>query len=98
MNKIFYVYIMTNPTGTLYTGMTSNLQQRVYQHKHKLIDGFTKKYNVTRLVYYEETTDVNAAIAREKQIKSWRRSKKLDLIKALNPTWRDLAEDWFDEP
>ena len=86
--KKYYVYILNSPTGTLYTGMTNDLEKRVYQHKNKLIDGFTKKYNVTRLVYFEETTDVNAAIKREKEIKGWRRSKKLALIKSLNPTWR----------
>ena len=87
---------MASPTGTLYTGMTHDLMKRVYQHKNKLVEVFTKKYNVTRLVYYEETNDVSAAIDREKQIKGWRRSKKTDLIKSINPTWRDLAEDWFD--
>ena len=92
--KHYYIYIMTSPSGTLYTGMTNNLQRRVYEHKNKLIDGFTKRYNVTRLVYYELYHDVRDAIAREKQIKSWRRSKKLDLIKSLNPTWRDISEDW----
>ena len=94
--KHYYVYIMTSPSGTLYTGMTNNLQRRVYEHKNKLIDGFTKKYNVTRLVYYELYHDVRDAIAREKQIKSWRRSKKIDLIKSLNPTWRDISEDWTE--
>ena len=92
--KHYYVYIMTSPSGTLYTGMTNNLQRRVYEHKNKLIDGFTKKYNVTRLVYHELHHDVRDAIAREKQIKSWRRSKKIDLIKSLNPTWKDLSEEW----
>jgi putative endonuclease len=87
---------MTSATGTLYTGMTNNLQRRVYQHKNKLNDGFTKKYNVNRLAYYEVFYDVKDAIAREKQIKGWRRSKKLDLIKSLNPTWRDLSEEWDD--
>ncbi len=77
--KSYYVYIMVSPTGTLYTGMTNDLKKRVFQHKNKLIEGFTKKYNVTRLAYYVETTDVRAAIAREKQIKGWRRSKKFDL-------------------
>ena len=94
--KHYYVYIMTSPSGTLYTGMTNNLQRRVYEHKNKLIDGFTKKYNVPRLVYYELYHDVRDAIAREKQIKSWRRSKKIDLIKSLNPTWKDLSEEWSE--
>ena len=92
--KHYYVYIMTSPTGTLYTGMTNNLSRRVYQHKHKLIEGFTKRYNVTRLVYVETYYDVREAIGREKRIKGWRRSKKLDLIKSLNPTWSDLSEEW----
>ncbi len=95
--KSYYVYIMTSPSGTLYTGMTNDLKRRVYQHKHKLIEGFTAKYNVTRLAYYEETQDVQAAIAREKEIKSWRRSKKLELIKSLNPKWQDLSDGWYDE-
>ena len=92
--KTYYVYIMNSPTGTLYVGMTNNLKRRVYQHKHKLIAGFTKKYNVTRLAYYEETTDVRAALAREKQIKGWLRAKKIALIESVNPEWRDLSEDW----
>ena len=69
----------------------------MYQHKQKLADGFTKKYNIDRLVYYEETTDIEVALEREKEIKGWRRSKKIDLIESLNPTWKDLAEDWFEE-
>ena len=97
MSKKYYVYIMTSPTGTLYTGMTNDLKKRVFQHKDKQIAGFTKKYNITRLVYYEETNDVNAAIAREKQIKGWRRGKKTELIKTINPKWQDLAEDWFED-
>ncbi|HSG18630.1 MAG TPA: GIY-YIG nuclease family protein [Anaerolineae bacterium] len=94
--KHYYVYIMTSPSGILYTGMTNNLQRRVYEHKNKLIEGFTKKYNVTRLVYYELYHDVRDAIAREKQIKSWRRSKKIDPIKSLNLTWKDLSEEWTE--
>jgi putative endonuclease len=93
----YYVYIMTSPSGTLYTGMTNNLKRRVYEHKHKLRPGFTTKYNVTRLAYYEETGDVQTALAREKEIKKWRRSKKIALIKSTNPTWRDLSAEWFDE-
>ncbi len=95
--KRYFVYIMNSSTGTLYTGMTNNLERRVYEHKHKLLPGFTKKYDVTRLAYFEETNDVGIAIAREKEIKGWRRSKKIDLIKTLNPTWQDLAADWFDD-
>jgi len=95
--KRYFVYIMSSLTGTLYTGMTNNLERRVYEHKQKSIPGFTAKYNVTRLAYYEETGEVQVAIAREKEIKGWRRSKKIALIKSLNPKWEDLAVDWFDE-
>jgi putative endonuclease len=95
--KTYYVYIMNSPTGTLYTGMTSNLMRRVYEHKRKLRAGFTKKYNVTRLAYYEETSDVQTALAREKEIKKWRRSKKIALIKTMNPKWQDLSEEWYGE-
>jgi putative endonuclease len=93
---IYYVYIMNSPSGTLYVGMTNDLLRRVYEHKHKMIEGFTKKYNVTRLAYFEETTDVNVAIGREKQLKGWRRSKKIALIKSMNPKWEDLAADWYE--
>jgi putative endonuclease len=92
--KTYYVYIMTNHSGTLYTGMTNNLGQRIYEHKHKLVPGFASKYNITKLVYYEEGNDANAALAREKQIKSWLRSKKIELIESLNPEWQDLGLDW----
>ena len=95
--KTYYVYIMSSKSGTLYTGMTSDLEKRVYQHKNKLTNGFTKKYDVNRLVYFEETGEVDSAIAREKQIKAWRRSKKTDLIKSTNQKWTDLSEDWFEE-
>jgi putative endonuclease len=81
-----YVYIMNSPTETLNTGVTNDLMRRVYEHKHKVAEGFTKTYNVTRLAYYEETIDIDSAIAREKQIKAWRRSKKVELIKSMNPT------------
>ncbi len=91
----YYVYIMTNKSGTLYTGVTNDLLRRVYEHKHKLIPGFTSKYNITRLVYYEATTDIRAAIAREKQLKGWLRSKKIALIESVNPTWKDLGAEWF---
>lgn len=85
---------MANKGGVLYVGITNNLEARVYQHKNKLLDGFTKRYNVNLLVYFEVTTDVTAAIAREKQIKGWRRSKKMALIQSMNSNWRDLSEDW----
>jgi len=90
--KDYYVYIMTNRSGTLYTGVTGNLTRRVCEHKRKLIPGFTARYNITRLVYFEGTRDIHAAIEREKQIKGWRRSKKLSLIRSFNPGFRDLGE------
>jgi putative endonuclease len=93
--KQYYVYIMTNRSKTLYTGVTNDLIRRVYEHKNKMIDGFTKKYNIKKLVYYEETDDIQTAIAREKQIKGWLRSKKIALIESVNPKWNDLSEGWF---
>ncbi|MBN1934179.1 MAG: GIY-YIG nuclease family protein [Anaerolineae bacterium] len=97
MTKQYYVYIMTNHSGTLYTGMTNDLKRRVWQHKQKLVEGFTKRYNITRLIYWEETGDVNVAIAREKEIKGWVRAKKIALIEADNPGWKDLSEEWYGE-
>jgi len=78
--KQYYVYIMTNKSKTLYTGVTDNLERRVYEHKNKLVEGFTKRYNITKLVYYEETNNVQSAIEREKQIKGWLRRRKIALI------------------
>jgi putative endonuclease len=89
--KPYYVYIMTNKSRTLYTGVTNDLERRVYEHKHKLIPGFTTKYNLSRLVYFEATEDIRAAIEREKQIKGWLRRKKLSLIASVNPKWEDLS-------
>ena len=91
----YYVYIMTSRNRTLYTGVTSDLLSRVYAHKQKLADGFTKKYNVSSLVFYETTNGVESAIAREKQIKNWRRSKKIALIESVNPDWKDLSLEWY---
>lgn len=92
---MYYVYMITNKyNNVLYVGVTNNLERRLSEHKNKLIDGFTKKHNVNKLVYYDYTNDVRAAIAREKQIKGWTRKKKNDLIECTNPTWRDLSEDW----
>ena len=92
--KNYYIYIMANKTNsTIYIGVTSDLIKRVWQHKNKLVDGFTKHYNVNKLVYYEETTDVNSAIAREKQLKGWNRAKKNKLIESINPNWKDLYDD-----
>ena len=92
--KQYYVYIMTNRSGTLYIGVTNNLERSVYEHKQKLVPGFTSRYNINRLVYFETTSNINSAIAREKQIKGWLRSKKLALTETTNPQWRDLSEDW----
>ena len=91
----YYVYIMTNKSKTLYTGVTNNLERRVYEHKHKLVAGFTSKYNITKLVHYEETNDVQEALVREKQIKGWLRSKKIALIESENPEWKDLSLEWY---
>src|SRR5689334_14269057 len=91
----YFVYIMTNRSRTLYTGVTGNIIQRVRQHKEHIDDGFTSRYLIDRLVYYETFTQIRAAIAREKQIKGWTRVKKLALIVSQNPEWRDLSEGWF---
>ena len=91
----YYVYIMTNDSDTLYIGVTNDIVRRVYEHKHKLVEGFTSKYNITQLVYYEETDDVHSAIQREKQIKGWLRKKKIALIRSVNPRWDDLSADWY---
>ncbi|NHZ87083.1 MAG: GIY-YIG nuclease family protein [Planctomycetia bacterium] len=96
MEKSYYVYILASKrNGTLYTGVTNNLERRVYEHKNKLVKGFTKKYNVHKLVYYEETNEVNAALLYEKRIKKWNRAWKIRLIEKDNPEWKDLAEHWF---
>jgi putative endonuclease len=94
--KQFFVYIMTNNarSAVLYTGITSDLSHRVWQHKNKVGAGFTSRYNLTLLVYYEVLYYPDAAIAREKEIKGWRREKKVKLIDSMNPQWGDLAKDW----
>ena len=90
---MYYVYMLTNKNhNVLYTGVTNDLKRRLFEHKNKLIDGFTKKYNVHKLVYYEIATDVNSAIAREKQIKGWTRAKKNNLVESKNSQWCDLTE------
>lgn len=97
--RSFYVYILSNASRTLYVGVTNDLARRVLEHRSKSRPGFTAKYNVTQLVYFEETANVLAAIEREKEIKGWRREKKVALIKATNPTWRDLSqEEGFFDP
>lgn len=93
--KEYYVYILSNSTNsTLYVGMTNDLCRRLYEHKNKLILGFTKKYNIHKLVYFEKTTDVKAAIQREKRLKKWNREWKFELIKTNNPNLNDLSEEW----
>jgi putative endonuclease len=89
---------MGSHLGTLYTGVTNDLMRRVYEHRLKLMDGFTKKYNVSKLLHYEATTDVESAIAREKQFKGWVRRKKISLIGSVNPYWGDLAKAWDSPP
>ena len=91
----YYTYILTNWNNrVMYVGMTNDLQRRLYEHKNQLLDGFTKKYNVHKLVYYEEANDATTAIAREKQIKGWTRAKKNELVESVNPSWCDLSKDW----
>jgi putative endonuclease len=93
MNQQYFVYILTNLRNTvLYTGVTNDLLRGVYEHREKLIPGFTEKYNVSKLVFYEAATDVRASIAREKQIKAGSRSKKIVLIEGMNPKWQDLYQ------
>jgi putative endonuclease len=91
----YYVYLLTNWNHrVMYLGFTNDLKRRVYEHQEKLVKGFTEKYNVNKLVYFEETTDVNAAIAREKEIKKWRREKKDGLVMNMNPDWKDLSREF----
>ena len=92
-----FVYILSNASGTLYTGVTNDLMRRVYEHKKGEGSSFTKKYKINRLIYFEEGQDITDAIAREKEIKGWRREKKLALVRELNPRFEDLAADWFDD-
>lgn len=92
---IYILYILASLSGVLYTGVTNNLHSRVAQRRLKQMPGFTKKYSVTKLVYFEMFGDVTMAIAREKEIKAWRRAKRVTLIESMNPKWADLATDWF---
>ena len=92
--SVYYVYIMASKTGTLYTGSAGDFKHRVKQHKQKRVGGFSKKYNVDRLIYFEYVGDKSSAIKREKQIKGWRREKKVKLIDSINPGWEDLSKDW----
>ncbi len=93
----YFVYIMTNPSKTLYTGITNSIRRRVREHKLKLTQGFAAKYNLTPLVYFERFGDVRNAIEREKQIKAWTRAKRVALIESMNPKWDDLSREW-DQP
>jgi putative endonuclease len=87
---------MSSKTGTLYIGITNDIKKRVYQHKNHLIPGFTNKYNIDRLLYVERVSDPISAISREKQIKKWRREKKVALIDSMNPDWKDLSDGWYE--
>ena len=93
--KTYYVYIMASKSRTLYTGVTNNLERRVLQHRRKLFSGFTARYNINRLVHYEVFGEILAAIAREKQIKSWGRGKKVVLVESTNRDWKDLSASWY---
>ncbi len=96
-DRQYYVYILSGSRGTLYIGVTNDLVRRMNEHRQALVKGFTQKYKVKRLIYYEETSSIEAAIEREKQIKGWRRERKLALVKSVNPRYEDLAEDWFED-
>lgn len=93
----FFVYILASRTRVLYVGVTNNLQRRIWEHKAKMVEGFTERYEVNRLVWFEAGNSALGAIAREKQIKGWRREKKVALIEAGNSDWKDLAEGWFPD-
>lgn len=94
MTNKYYAYIATNSSNTLYTGVTNNIQRRMYEHKNKLVKGFTEKYNINKLVYFQEFNSPNEAILSEKRIKGWTRKKKINLIKSINPEFRDLLESF----
>ncbi|WP_035994991.1 GIY-YIG nuclease family protein [Leptolyngbya sp. KIOST-1] len=97
MPKSYYVYIMTNRSKTLYTGVTNDLMRRTAEHKQKATPEFAQRYNIDRLAFFEEAGNVRDAIAREKQIKGWTRAKKIALIESINPEWKDLSDDWFEQ-
>ena len=93
--KYYYVYLLSNWNNkVLYIGVTNNLERRIIEHRQKLVPGFTEKYNVNKLVYFEQTNDVISAISREKQLKKWRREKKNALVNSVNPGWKDLSSQW----
>ena len=96
--KNYYVYMLTNWNNkVLYIGVTSHLERRIYEHKHKMIKGFSSRYSLNRLVYFECGNDIEAAIAREKQLKGWLRKRKNALIESVNPDWNDLSDDWYKD-
>ncbi|MCL4353214.1 GIY-YIG nuclease family protein [Patescibacteria group bacterium] len=98
MSRNYYIYILASKrNGTLYIGVTNNLSRRIYEHKNNLIKGFTEKYGVDKLVCFEQTTDINSALTREKQLKKWNRAWKLALIEKENPNWNDLSDDWMPD-
>ena len=91
----YYVYILTNKSSrVMYIGVTNDLERRVYEHKQELVEGFTKRYHVHKLVYFETTTNVRSAIEREKQLKGWLRARKNALVESVNPEWKDLSDEW----
>ena len=94
MEKTYYVYLLASKSRRLDVGVSSNLERRLYEHKNKLVDGFTKAYRIDRLVFFESTNDVRVALEREKEIKNWRREKKIVLLETMNPVWADLSEEW----
>ena len=94
--KTYYVYILTNRSGTLYIGVTNNLERRLLEHHEGVPGSFTARYKIDRLVYFEDTPDVTTAIEREKQLKGWTRKRKIALIASMNPKWLDLSEGWFN--
>lgn len=99
MNKSYFVYILTDKSdAVLYIGITNDLERRLWEHKQKLVDGFTKKYGCQKLIYFEQTENVFSAMEREKQLKNWHRDWKINLIKQENPKFEDLSADWFEGP
>jgi len=98
MPKTYYVYILSSKrNGTLYIGITNDLERRIYEHKNHLVKGFTGKYNVSNLVYFEQTDDIQVALQREKQLKKWNRKWKIELIEKINPEWKDLSRNWIPD-
>jgi putative endonuclease len=94
MKRTYFVYILASKSRRLYVGVTNNLERRAFEHREKLVEGFTKKYNISRVVYFEQAEDILSAIAREKQLKGLLRAKKIALIESVNPTWEDLSKQW----